>query len=185
MGSSTSSIRGRIRSTKISAKTRQGLVLFEESWADLKGKTVNEIDWKTTTIDRTEFIQLMTDSSETCEEYKILFDIYDTNHDGRITWNEFICALSILAEGSALNRLQLVFNCFDQDGNEILTRDEFIEAGTKITLDESSVECLGSAFDSCDTNHDGKITYTEFCAWYQNNPEAFKKYLGTMQVLLS
>lgn len=116
--------------------------------------------------------------------------------DGTITWAEYICVISLILDGTLEERIKLIFNCFDEDGDGELTKAEFITAAKRFSSSEQSIDTLvDSVFTVCDLNGiqflgrtdilsgDGKVTYSEFVAWQMTHPEEFKKFTGSVHIL--
>lgn len=63
----------------ISGRVEQAIPDLQQDWAKVKGKPVNKINWKKTTINKKEFASLM-DSGFSDDEIDGLFQLYDPNH---------------------------------------------------------------------------------------------------------
>jgi len=109
------------------------------------------------------------------------FNAFDENKDGRINFKEFVCGLSVILRGSVEERLRLIFNSYDSDGNGFLDTDEvynifkasLISKGNSIT-DSDIKEMVYKVFKEVDVNNDGKLSYDEF-----------KKAVENQQILVS
>jgi len=115
-----------------------------------------------------------------------LFDLLDVNNDGVVDLSEFICGLSILCKGTPEEKLKLSFKAYDLDGNGFISEEEltsmfksawlsgfkalaFNHGGDDIDfeqLDEFSSTMAQNfahnAFQSLDTDGDGKLSLEEF-----------------------
>ncbi|XP_078687386.1 neuronal calcium sensor 1-like isoform X2 [Branchiostoma floridae x Branchiostoma belcheri] len=108
-----------------------------------------------------------------------VFNVFDTNKDGYITFKEFICALSITSRGTLDEKLDWAFNLYDLDNDGYITKQEMlniVEAiyamssslsgeGTMLELppDEDTPEKrVNKIFAQMDKNKDGKLTKEEF-----------------------
>eukprot|EP01126_Amoeba_proteus_P049404 TRINITY_DN5778_c0_g1_i2.p1 TRINITY_DN5778_c0_g1~~TRINITY_DN5778_c0_g1_i2.p1 ORF type:complete len:189 (-),score=34.45 TRINITY_DN5778_c0_g1_i2:63-629(-) len=166
-----------------SGRVAQAIPDLQNDWAKVKGKAVNKINWKKTTINKSEFAKLM-DESFTPDEIDGLFQLYDPNHDGSITWTEYICVISLILDGTTAEKIKLIFNCFDEDGNGELSKEEFRRAARRFSHNTDSLEkFIDSVFTVCDLNGDGKVTYSEFVAWQMAHPEDFQKFTGSVHIL--
>jgi len=58
--------------------------------------------------------------------YDRLFAFYDTNHDGLIGFQEFICGLADLQDKSRMARLKRIFRGYDLDGDDYVNRQDFL-----------------------------------------------------------
>lgn len=56
-----------------------------------------------------------------------LFRGYDTDGDGAIDFQEFMCTLSISAKGSPEERLAWAFNMYDSNGDGCLSMNEAVD----------------------------------------------------------
>eukprot|EP01126_Amoeba_proteus_P052509 TRINITY_DN6348_c0_g1_i1.p1 TRINITY_DN6348_c0_g1~~TRINITY_DN6348_c0_g1_i1.p1 ORF type:complete len:191 (+),score=32.21 TRINITY_DN6348_c0_g1_i1:53-625(+) len=185
MGNKNASRRDREHSQAfiVSGKVEQAIPDLQVDWARVKGKPPNKINWKKTTINKAEFAQLM-DSSFSPSEVDGLFQLYDPNHDGSITWAEYICVISLILDGTLEEKIKLLFNCFDEDSNGELSKEEFRKAAEKFSTNTTSLtKFVDSVFSTCDINGDGKVTYSEFVAWQKSHPEDFQKFTGNLHIL--
>ncbi|KAL4228920.1 NAD(P)H oxidase [Mactra antiquata] len=56
-----------------------------------------------------------------------MFSLMDTDHNGYISFREFLNAVVMLSKGSGQNKLQTLFRMFDLDGSGTLDRDELLK----------------------------------------------------------
>ncbi|XP_035684093.1 calcium-binding protein NCS-1-like isoform X10 [Branchiostoma floridae] len=104
-----------------------------------------------------------------------VFNVFDTNKDGYITFKEFICALSITSRGTLDEKLDWAFNLYDLDNDGYITKSEMlniveaiyamVEKGTMLELppDEDTPEKrVNKIFAQMDKNKDGLISKQEF-----------------------
>jgi len=124
-----------------------------------------------------------------------LFDLFDTNRDGVVDLQEFVCGLSILCKGTAEEKLQLSFKSYDINNDGFISREEMFSlfksawlSGFKTLslqhggddilpeqLDEFSSTMAKnfatSAFEALDTDHNGKLTIDEFTKFALASPK--------------
>ncbi|GAB1598023.1 neuronal calcium sensor 1-like [Argonauta hians] len=102
-----------------------------------------------------------------------VFNVFDDNKDGFITFNEFIRALSITSRGSLDEKLDWAFNLYDLDNDGYITKKEMVDivgaiynmVGNLMDLpeDEDTPEKrVEKIFAQMDLNNDGKLTKDEF-----------------------
>ncbi|XP_052771334.1 Kv channel-interacting protein 4-like isoform X10 [Mya arenaria] len=102
-----------------------------------------------------------------------VFNTFDHDRNGSISFEEFIMGLSVLARGSLPERLQWAFNLYDVNGDGIITKDEMSEIigaiyemmgrFTQPAIDElSAKEHVEQVFQKMDMNKDGVISFEEF-----------------------
>ena len=63
-----------------------------------------------------------------------VFRAFDTNDDGWITFNEFLCAINASCLGTAEEKLQWVFRMYDLDGDGVIGKHELIKIIEQIYL---------------------------------------------------
>lgn len=73
------------------------------------------------------------DPSWSQKDIENLFELYDFNHDNQITWKEYVCVCALIFKGSLEEKIKLIFNCFDEDGNGTLSREEFESAAKRFS----------------------------------------------------
>jgi len=134
-----------------------------------------------TSIDKSEFVKLMPSMSE--EDIDALFSLYDINHDGSIKWKEYICIITLIMHGSMRDKIRLIFNCFDADGNGILSKEEFLSAAEKFSSAANSKQIAEQYYKECDRNGDGKVSFSEFCDWVHANQDKYETLVGVLTVI--
>eukprot|EP01126_Amoeba_proteus_P012591 TRINITY_DN1518_c0_g1_i9.p1 TRINITY_DN1518_c0_g1~~TRINITY_DN1518_c0_g1_i9.p1 ORF type:complete len:131 (+),score=14.29 TRINITY_DN1518_c0_g1_i9:371-763(+) len=114
-----------------------------------------------------------------------IFALYDVDHDGSISWNEYVACVVIIYQGNFDDKLSLIFNAFDQNLDQKISRREFGDAVDKFCLhvqetQDNRKKFVESAFTACDSDNNGVITLSEFKNWTQRDPETFKVVAGLL-----
>ena len=59
--------------------------------------------------------------------FRLLFDSFDEDKDGKVDVGEFAFGLTTLTNGTVFERLRMAFNSADADGDGFLVQDELTE----------------------------------------------------------
>ena len=105
------------------------------------------------------------------KEVDVIFDNIDTDHNGYIEYEEFIRAAIDQDYFLTNNYLKFAFNYFDRDNSGELSIDEILKRfmqNAKNSKDPQVEKELRETFDSIDINHDGSISFAEFCKMVKN-----------------
>ncbi|XP_052805242.1 dual oxidase-like isoform X3 [Mya arenaria] len=99
-----------------------------------------------------------------------MFSLMDSDHNGYISFREFLNAVVMLSKGSGQDKLQILFRMFDHDGNGTLDRGELIKLFSSLlemansSLTKNDVEnlvesiCVQQGLTSEDS-----INFDDFC----------------------
>lgn len=99
------------------------------------------------------------------------FNAFDADKDGKIDFREFACGLSVILKGTPEERLRLMFNSYDLNGDGYLTPDELLHlmktsqttGGEQSGLtDEDLRTMVYKVLAAFDTNKDGRLSWEEF-----------------------
>ncbi|KAI0221732.1 hypothetical protein LSAT2_027028 [Lamellibrachia satsuma] len=105
-----------------------------------------------------------------------LFRGYDTDGDGAIDFQEFMCTLSISAKGSPEERLAWAFNMYDSNGDGCLSMNEAVDiiSATQRMRGEHSREAAEDIaqqiFVTMDKDRNTVLSKEEFIRGAQNSP---------------
>ncbi|XP_029379539.1 guanylyl cyclase inhibitory protein [Echeneis naucrates] len=110
------------------------------------------------------------DSAEYAEQ---IFRTLDTNGDGVVDFREYVMAISMLTEGSAVEKLHWSFNLYDKDRDGNITKEEMLEimqavykmsVATALTKPNplTAAECTNRIFVRLDKDNNAIISLEEF-----------------------
>ncbi|KAJ8025562.1 Kv channel-interacting protein 4 [Holothuria leucospilota] len=102
-----------------------------------------------------------------------VFNSFDTDHNGSLTFEEFVSGLSILARGTVNEKLNWAFNLYDINGDGYITREEMLSVVQAIydmmgkyseptAEDITPGEHVERVFQKMDINRDGVVSIEEF-----------------------
>ncbi|KAM9727857.1 A-type potassium channel modulatory protein KCNIP2 isoform 3-T3 [Menidia menidia] len=102
-----------------------------------------------------------------------LFEAFDTNKNGSVSFEDFVFGLSIILRGTINDRLNWAFNLYDLNKDGCITKEEMLDIMQSIydmmgkytypTMhDEAPREHVESFFQKMDQNKDGVVTIDEF-----------------------
>ncbi|XP_020895550.1 neuronal calcium sensor 1 isoform X2 [Exaiptasia diaphana] len=119
----------------------------------------------------------------------LLFNVFDQNKNGRISFEDFVLGLSVSLHGTLDEKMKWAFQLYDLDGDGVITREELatvvhsvhcmmgeaLSSGEECSVQEQ-VERL---FALMDTNEDGVITEDEFIEGCKKD-ESIKQSLAVL-----
>ncbi|XP_063434997.1 calsenilin-like isoform X4 [Mytilus trossulus] len=102
-----------------------------------------------------------------------VFNTFDHDRSGTISFEEFVIGLSVLSRGSLQERLQWAFGLYDINGDGLITREEMLDIVSAIydmmgrfsepSVDENTTkDHVEKVFQKMDLNKDGVISLEEF-----------------------
>ncbi|KAB0404062.1 hypothetical protein E2I00_000277 [Balaenoptera physalus] len=102
-----------------------------------------------------------------------LFNAFDTNHDGSVSFEDFVAGLSVILRGTTDDRLNWAFNLYDLNKDGCITKEEMLDIMKSIydmmgkytypaLREEAPREHVESFFQKMDRNKDGVVTIEEF-----------------------
>ena len=107
---------------------------------------------------------------EDSEFWSHIYDLFDVDKNGEISFGEWIVVLSVLTRGSLQDKLDWIFQLLDVDGDGHITRTELTFI---ISYLEKLYPSLGDPaffvdeiFSRWDVSHDGSLSKAEFIAGF-------------------
>ncbi|XP_041652425.1 guanylyl cyclase inhibitory protein [Cheilinus undulatus] len=111
--------------------------------------------------------------NESAEYAEQLFRTLDSNGDGVVDFREYVMAISMLIDGSAVEKLQWSFKLYDKDGDGAITREEMLDIMKAVykmsvaaALTEpnplTAEECTNRIFMRLDKDNNAIISLDEF-----------------------
>lgn len=102
-----------------------------------------------------------------------VFNTFDQDHNGTISFEEFVTGLSVLARGTFHEKLQWAFSLYDINGDGIITKEEMLDIVSAMydmmgkfadpVIDEHTAkDHVERVFEKMDLNRDGVISIEEF-----------------------
>ncbi|XP_057693309.1 guanylyl cyclase inhibitory protein [Corythoichthys intestinalis] len=115
----------------------------------------------------------VTVGKESAEYAEQIFRALDKNEDGLVDFREYVMAINMLVEGSAVERLRWSFKLFDKDGDGAIIREEMLgimqavfkmneAAGLTEPNPLTAEECTDKIFFRLDKDNNAVITVDEF-----------------------
>ncbi|XP_042545240.1 Kv channel-interacting protein 2 isoform X3 [Dipodomys spectabilis] len=110
-----------------------------------------------------------------------LFNAFDTNHDGSVSFEDFVAGLSVILRGTIDDRLNWAFNLYDLNKDGCITKEEMLDIMKSIydmmgkytypaLREEAPREHVETFFQKMDRNKDGVVTIEEFIESCQKCP---------------
>eukprot|EP00949_MAST-11_sp_MAST-11-sp1_P003073 g3073.t1 len=127
---------------------------------------------KGNTVDKASFLRYFPLPGQLGER---LFYVFDKKSTGVIDYEEFVCGLALLSHGNRADKLQMLFDIYDMTGDgsihkfELRTMLANVPEQVVITLTEMVTRMVDIAFETCDLNKDGKLSFEQFSMWIEQN----------------
>ncbi|XP_076315963.1 neuronal calcium sensor 1-like [Tachypleus tridentatus] len=118
-----------------------------------------------------------------------IFNVFDSNKDGVVTFKEFITAIAVTTHGSVDDKLKWAFKLYDIDNDGYVSRYEMIDVITAIYQlhgrfhasargRNAPDERVNQLLVKLDKDRDGKISCTDFCNGFKTDPMIVKALLS-------
>ncbi|XP_013789730.1 NADPH oxidase 5-like [Limulus polyphemus] len=106
-----------------------------------------------------------------------MFKLYDTDNSGSVSLEEFLSGIKKFAQQGPEEKLKVVFDIYDIDGDGFLERAELYtvvkacmqENGLSFTNDQIE-DLTGTLFEKADVDHSGSISFQEFRTQLERYP---------------
>ncbi|XP_075999833.1 Kv channel-interacting protein 4 [Genypterus blacodes] len=109
-----------------------------------------------------------------------LFNAFDTDHNGSVSFEDFVMGLSILLRGTIQEKLNWAFNLYDINKDGYITKEEMLDIMKAIydmmgkctypmLKEEAPRQHVEVFFQKMDKNKDGVVTMDEFIDCCQND----------------
>eukprot|EP01128_Nolandella_sp_AFSM9_P004555 TRINITY_DN2059_c0_g1_i1.p1 TRINITY_DN2059_c0_g1~~TRINITY_DN2059_c0_g1_i1.p1 ORF type:complete len:177 (+),score=38.42 TRINITY_DN2059_c0_g1_i1:58-588(+) len=171
---------GSLLSSGSGARTR----ISPSSYVDLEVGWNEKIGSRKNQADLAQFRELMP-SDIPAANLASLFALYDHNHNGKLSWHEYLCTVTLLMSGSFEEKIDLIFHAFDKDGNGSISEKELKEAVRKFARPgDDSKMFIHQVMQTCDVDKDGTISLEEFQNFVKENPDVYEKMSGRLNVAL-
>jgi len=109
-----------------------------------------------------------------------LFRLFDQNQNGSIDWREFVFGMSVLCDGSAVEKLKAIFDMLDRDKSGRLSRQELLEFFGSISerpVDMGKVRRVTERMMiEADRERCGSLSFGDLMGWSGN-----KEILGWLE----
>ncbi|XP_022080920.1 uncharacterized protein LOC110973958 isoform X2 [Acanthaster planci] len=123
-----------------------------------------------------------------------VFNSFDTDHNGSITFEEFVTGLSVLSRGTLEDKLNWAFKLYDINGDGGITREEMLSIIQSIydmmgkyseptSEDITPGEHVERVFQKMDLNKDGVVSLQEFLESCSND-ETITKSMHVFDTIL-
>ncbi|XP_071663457.1 Kv channel-interacting protein 4 isoform X3 [Patagioenas fasciata] len=110
-----------------------------------------------------------------------LFNAFDTDHNGSVSFEDFVMGLSILLRGTVQEKLSWAFNLYDINKDGYITKEEMLDIMKAIydmmgkctypvLKEDAPRQHVETFFQKMDKNKDGVVTIDEFIESCQKNP---------------
>ena len=124
-------------------------------------------------LNQSDFKNLMSQSlpgKDISKMEKHVFRMYDSDNDGFINFEEFLCVFHIMSDGSNEHVLRKVFRVFDVNGDGRISKKELtslvkdlyslLKRNTSVVAPQDTL--ADDAFEEMDKDGDGQVTEDEF-----------------------
>ncbi|XP_078588872.1 Kv channel-interacting protein 4-like isoform X2 [Branchiostoma floridae x Branchiostoma japonicum] len=123
-----------------------------------------------------------------------VFNVFDADHNGTISFEEFVIGLSVLSRGSLNEKLMWAFKLYDINGDGYITKEEMLDIVKAIydmmgkyadppISENAPGDHVERVFQKMDKNRDGVVTIDEFMETCKND-ENITKSMSVFDTIL-
>jgi len=131
-----------------------------------------------------------------------LFDAFDVDHNGVVSFSELAAGLSFLCgHDDEVSKIRAVFEFFDENGDGHISLSEMksyfvsvfrvlfethpgLSKKVGASPEDVGIATAEHAFEEADLNHDGDISFEEFAKWYSSGAGAVVDCVSLKEVSL-
>jgi Ca2+-binding EF-hand superfamily protein len=113
----------------------------------------------------------------------LLFDAFDLDKSGLISFSEFLIAVSLSGQNDPEKKLRLAFSIYDHNNNGRLEKKEFemLLDSVKGIMKSSSAGTYEQILQDWDSKKQDYLTQDEFVQFVMSEPALKEFYLGLIQ----
>lgn len=114
-------------------------------------------------LDKNEITEVLKAQNLPTDNVDMIMKIGDANHDGGISFEEFLNILKLMAQlrAAQVELCKKLFDQIDKDKSGFLDEKEISEFLNLITGGKATPQQVKETMDKYDHDHDGKITFEE------------------------
>ncbi|XP_076328078.1 dual oxidase-like [Tachypleus tridentatus] len=103
---------------------------------------------------------------------KLMFNCVDKDKNGRISFQEFLDTVLLISKGKTEDKLRIIFQMFDEDGDGLIDKDEVMKmlrslvdiAKTKSLTEKQVSDTIAGMFAEAGLDNKQKLDYNDFKA---------------------